>query len=106
MVWLIPTVILTAAGTRYVVATIIHHAVHHTVFAMPLKNKTLAELLSTLAMVQPYDTYRKFHVFEHHGCDFSTENDQDLAAIYTLGLTPGKTLPQLKLTLWLQCYIR
>lgn len=101
--WLIPSIILTAGGARYIVATIIHHAVHHTVFTTPLRNRIVSEILSAITLVQPYDTYRKFHVFEHHGSEFSTEGDQDLAAIYKLGLTPGKTLPQLKLTLWLQC---
>lgn len=103
LLWLIPSVILTAGGARYIVATIIHHAVHHTVFTSTRKNKVLAEILSTMTFVQPYDMYRKFHVFEHHGSEFSTVDDQDLAAIYRMGLTPGKSPMQLKLTLLLQC---
>lgn len=101
--WLIPSVIFTAGGARYIVATIIHHAVHHTLFVSPLKNKILSEILSTVIIVQPYDTYRQFHVFEHHGSDFSTAGDQDLAAIYRMGLTPGKTVTELKMILFLQC---
>ncbi|MFK0311803.1 fatty acid desaturase [Pseudomonas sp. NPDC090233] len=101
--WLIPSVIFTAGGARYIVATIIHHAVHHTLFASPLKNRILSEILSTITVVQPYDIYRQFHVFEHHGSDFSTTGDQDLAAIYRMGLTPGKTVAELKMILFLQC---
>lgn len=101
--WLIPSVIFTAGGARYIVATIIHHAVHHTLLSSPLKNRVISEVLSTITIVQPYDVYRQFHVFEHHGSDFSTTGDQDLAAIYRMGLTPGKSLSELKMILFLQC---
>ncbi|MEE4680325.1 fatty acid desaturase [Pseudomonas alliivorans] len=104
LIGLIPSIILTAGGARYIVATIIHHAVHHTVFASARKNKVLAEILSTMTWVQPYDVYRKFHVFEHHGSEFSTADDQDLAAIYRMGLTPGKSESELKRTLLFQCF--
>lgn len=54
-------------------------------------NQVLCEVLSTLLIVQPFESYRRFHVYEHHGRDFSTLSDKDLAAIYKLGFTPGKS---------------
>ncbi len=83
-------VIFSASGARYVVATIIHHGVHGHLFRNKLVNKVLCEILSTIFIVQPYEPYRRFHVYEHHGKDFSTFQDKDLAAIYKLGFTPGK----------------
>jgi hypothetical protein len=91
------------SGARYIVATIIHHGVHSAVFRSELANRILCEILSTALIVQPFDSYRRFHVYEHHGKDFSTMNDQDLAAIYTLGLRPGLPVAQLKLRLAWQC---
>ncbi|WP_200560355.1 hypothetical protein [Erwinia sp. S43] len=84
-------VIFSASGARYVVATIIHHGVHGHLFRNKLVNKVLCEILSTVFIVQPYEPYRRFHVYEHHGKDFSTFQDKDLAAIYKLGFTPGKS---------------
>lgn len=84
-------VIFSASGARYVVATIIHHGVHGHLFRSKLVNKILCEILSTIFIVQPYGPYRRFHVYEHHGKDFSTFQDKDLAAIYKLGFTPGKS---------------
>ncbi len=55
-------------------------------------------------MVQPYDSYRQFHVYEHHGAAFSTFDDRDLAAIYQLGFKLGKTVAQLYLNLLLTLF--
>lgn len=88
--WLIGALFSTS-GARYIVATIIHHGVHGHLYKPQKVNKVLCEVLSTLFLVQPYDSYRQFHVYEHHGREFSTFEDKDLAAIYQLGFTPGKT---------------
>ncbi|WP_454874215.1 hypothetical protein [Paraburkholderia xenovorans] len=84
-------VLFSVSGARYVVATIIHHGVHGHLTRKPIVNQALCEVLSTFLIVQPYESYRRFHVYEHHGRDFSTLNDKDLAAIYKLGFTPGKS---------------
>jgi fatty acid desaturase len=102
--WLIPSITMTVAGARYIVATIIHHGVHNAVFRSENANRVLCEILSTLTIVQPFDSYKRFHVYEHHGRDFSTLADQDLAAIYTLGLRPGVPVPRMKLLLLWQCF--
>ena len=101
--WLLITTISTVSGARYIVATIIHHGVHSAVFRSERANRVLCEILSTILLVQPFDSYRRFHVREHHGKDFSTMHDQDLAAIYTLGLRPGVPVWRLKLRLMWQC---
>ncbi|MFC0398249.1 fatty acid desaturase [Paraburkholderia rhizosphaerae] len=101
--WLVVTITSTVSGARYIVATIIHHGVHHAVFRSRRANQIMCEILSTVLIVQPFDSYRKFHVHEHHGRAFSTMDDQDLAAIYTLGLTPGTPVATLKLRLAWQC---
>ncbi|WP_181364585.1 fatty acid desaturase [Aeromonas sp. HMWF014] len=82
-------------------ATIIHHGVHGHLYKSQKVNKTLCEILSTLLIVQPYESYRQFHVYEHHGRAFSTFEDKDLAAIYQLGFTPGKSKAGLHIHLFL-----
>lgn len=88
--WLVGALFATS-GARYIVATIIHHGVHGHLYKSQKVNKALCEILSTLCIVQPYESYRQFHVYEHHGREFSTFEDKDLAAIYRLGFTPGKS---------------
>lgn len=97
-------VLFAASGARYVVATIIHHGVHGHLFKSQRANKILCEILSTIFIVQPYESYRQFHVYEHHGSAFSTFEDRDLAAIYQLGFKPGKTVRQLYLNLLLTLF--
>lgn len=81
--------LFSTSGARYIVATIIHHGVHGHLYKSQSVNRVLCEILSTLLIVQPYDSYRQFHVYEHHGREFSTLEDKDLAAIYQLGFRPG-----------------
>ncbi|MGE6177995.1 hypothetical protein [Aeromonas salmonicida] len=93
--------LFSTAGARYIVATIIHHGVHGHLYQSQKMNKALCEVLSTLLIVQPYESYRQFHVYEHHGRAFSTFEDKDLAAIYQLGFTPGKSKTELYAHLFL-----
>jgi hypothetical protein len=102
-IWLVATTISTVSGSRYIVATIIHHGVHNAVFKTESLNRILCEILSTVTAAQPFDSYRRFHVYEHHGRDFSTMGDQDLAAIYTLGLRPGISVTHMKVILAWHC---
>lgn len=97
------TILATVSAARYIVATVIHHGVHGAIFKSERNNRILCEVLSTITVVQPYDNYRKFHVLEHHGKHFSTTDDQDLAAIYTLGLKPGVPVKRMALVLLWQC---
>ncbi|WP_323856009.1 hypothetical protein [Xenorhabdus koppenhoeferi] len=94
-------VLFSASGARYVVATIIHQGVHGNLLSIQTGNKILCEIFSTILITQPYDSYRKFHIYEHHGKDFSTIEDKDLAAIYKLGFIPGKSKNRLYLNLLL-----
>ncbi|WFQ79543.1 hypothetical protein PXH59_18630 [Xenorhabdus sp. SF857] len=94
-------VLFSVSGARYVVATIIHQGVHGNLLSNQTSNKILCEVLSTILITQPYDSYRQFHIYEHHGKDFSTVEDKDLAAIYKLGFIPGKSKKQLYINLFL-----
>ncbi|MEQ2025188.1 hypothetical protein ABLB84_05240 [Xenorhabdus szentirmaii] len=94
-------VLFASSGARYVVATIVHQGVHGNLLSTQTGNKILCEILSTVLITQPYDSYRQFHIYEHHGKDFSTTEDKDLAAIYKLGFLPGKSKKQLYLNLFL-----
>ncbi|MFJ2541122.1 fatty acid desaturase [Pseudomonas sp. NPDC087614] len=96
--------LLSASGARYVVATIIHHGVHGHLYKSQILNKIICEILSTLFVVQPYASYRQFHVYEHHGKKFSTIEDKDLAAIYKLGFVPGKSKSALYLNLFVKLF--
>lgn len=97
-------VVFCASGARYAVATIIHHGVHGHLYKSQRLNKAVCEVLSTLFIVQPYTSYRQFHVYEHHGKKFSTVDDKDLAAIYKLGFVPGKSKSILYLNLFAKLY--
>ena len=97
-------VLLLASGARYVVATIIHHGVHGHLYKSQRLNKIICEILSTLFIVQPYTSYRQFHVYEHHGKKFPTVDDKDLAAIYKLGFVPGKSKSVLYLNLFVKLF--
>jgi hypothetical protein len=99
---LIIGIILSTSGARYIVATIIHQCVHQNLLVGKY-NIIVAEILSTIFIVQPYHSYYKFHVVEHHGKQFSTLEDQDLTAVYKMGFSPGKSILQLYLNLIKQC---
>ena len=101
--WLIPSMVATVSAARYIVATVIHHGVHGAVLSSVRGNRILCEILSTLTVVQPYDAYRQFHVHEHHGKRFSTLEDKDLAALYTLGIRPGVPVARMRLIVLWQC---
>lgn len=90
--FLVFTIIFSVAGARYIVATMIHQAVHNSLFDTPLLNRIYSEVFSTILIVQPFDSYRKFHVEEHHSEAFSTMDDKDLSALYKLGFKPGKSV--------------
>ncbi len=101
--FLIIGIVLATSGARYIVATVIHQAVHQNL----LKGKhniVLAELLSTILIVEPYHSYYQFHTIEHHGKQFSTLEDKDLTAIYSLGFLPGKSIRGLYLNLFKQIF--
>lgn len=93
---LVISLTMTVSGARYIVATIIHHGVYNAVCQSELANRVSCEILSTLTIVQPYESYERFHVIAHHGRDFSTMGYQDLAAVYTLGMTPDVAVSQMK----------
>ncbi|MGJ0636750.1 fatty acid desaturase [Xenorhabdus bovienii] len=97
-------VLFSTSGARYIVATIIHQGVHGNLLSTQTRNKIICEILSTILITQPYSSYRQFHIYEHHGKDFSTIEDKDLAAIYKLGFTPGKSKKQLYLNLLLTLF--
>ena len=94
--YLIISTIFSVSGARYIVATIIHQAVHYSLFKSPAANKWISEILSTILIVQPFDSYKQFHIDEHHQDSFSTVDDKDLAALYKLGFKPKVTVKQMK----------
>lgn len=101
--FLLITTLFSVAGARYIVATMIHQAVHNSLFDSPLLNRVYSELFSTVLIVQPFDSYRQFHVEEHHSDAFSTMDDKDLSALYKLGFKPGKSLSEMKVRLMVLC---
>ncbi|WP_428790864.1 fatty acid desaturase [Vibrio profundum] len=103
LILLLPSVIFSASGARYIVATMIHQAVHNTLFENKTLNRVYSEVFSTILLVQPYDSYKRFHIVEHHSDDFSTMNDKDLAALYKLGFKPGSSVKQMKKNLFHLC---
>jgi hypothetical protein len=100
---LIATTIFSVSGARYVVATIIHQGVHNSLFISPKLNKVACEILSTILIVQPFDSYKQFHIDEHHEDAFSTVEDKDLAALYKLGFKPNESVKGMKINLFLTC---
>ena len=82
--------IVTVGGARKTLTCIIHRCVHYQ-FWGDKRDRILAEILSTLILVQGFDGYRHDHVKCHHHVDkFATfEGDPDAKFMLLLGFYPG-----------------
>ena len=82
--------IVTVGGARKTLTCIIHRCVHYQ-FWGDKRDLILAEILSTLILVQGFDGYRHDHVKCHHHVDkFATfENDPDAKFMLLLGFHHG-----------------
>jgi hypothetical protein len=82
--------IVTVGGARTTLTCIIHRCVHYQFWGNK-RDRILGEILSTLILVQGFDSYRDDHVKCHHHVDkFATfEGDPDAKFMLTLGFHPG-----------------
>jgi hypothetical protein len=87
---LIPSWLITVGNARKIQASLIHRCVHYQFFG-DKRDRVLAEILSTLILIQGFDGYRHDHVICHHHCDkFATwKGDPDAKFLLALGFRPG-----------------
>ncbi len=87
---LIPIWLVTVGSARTLLTSIIHRCVHYQ-FWGDRRDRVLAEILSTLILVQSFDSYRHDHVKCHHHIDrFATwEGDPDAKFMLAVGFHPG-----------------
>src|SRR5207249_4374972 len=64
-------------------------------------DRVVAEILSTLWLIQPFDGYRRDHVTRHHGRHFATLADPDVQLLVHLGFRPGMS----RQALWRHLYL-
>lgn len=82
--------LVTVGAARKTLTCIIHRCVHYQFFG-DKRDRILAEILSTLIMVQGFDGYRHDHVKCHHHVDKFTnfESDPDAQFMLALGFHPS-----------------
>ncbi len=81
---------ITVGSARKLLTCIIHRCAHYQ-FWGDKRDRILAEILSTLILVQGFDSYRHDHIKCHHHVDkFTTfEGDPDAKFVLALGFCPG-----------------
>ena len=84
--------LLTVAAMRTFQTSFVHHAAHGALLKNDKYGRWLAELLSTLVVIQPESEYRSGHRL-HHG-KTATTDDPDLQLLVEFGFRPGRTIPQ------------
>lgn len=87
------TFLLTVGGARILETTIIHQCVHLNFYkSSRVRNRLLAELLSTLIGTEHFDGYYYNHVRKHHNRKaFATFEDPAYKLILKLGFYPGRS---------------
>jgi fatty acid desaturase len=82
--------VVMVGDARKILTSIIHRCVHYQ-FWGDKRDRILAEILSTLILVQGFDGYRYDYVTSHHHIDkFATfEGDPDTKFMLAVGFYPG-----------------
>lgn len=91
---------LTVHAARKGQVVINHHAVHTNVTGTKQYDHVLAEVVSTLLLIQDYKSYYRDHVQIHHGPNLATLEDPDLQFLLALGFRPGMS----REALWRRLY--
>lgn len=85
--------LFTVGAARKLHTTICHQCIHYN-FLGDWRDRILAEIISTLLLIQDFNGYRQDHVKEHHHIEkFTTVNDPDLKFLLLLGFRPGLPKP-------------
>jgi fatty acid desaturase len=92
---------ITVGRARKLLTTINHECVHERFAQTKFINQLVAELVSTLIMVQGYEGYHKDHIGTHHSKKLATLQDPDLIFLLKLGFKPGLSRAELWKRLWL-----
>lgn len=82
----------TVGGARKIQTCICHRCVHKEFFGDG-RDRWLAEILSTLLLIQDFEGYRKDHMKLHHHVDYfaTFEHDPDAQFLWQLGFRPSLT---------------
>ncbi|MBK7537507.1 MAG: fatty acid desaturase [Myxococcales bacterium] len=93
--------LLTVGGSRTLQVSIGHHLIHGR-FSANLsrdRQRLLYEVISTLLMIQDYQSYYSDHVVRHHA-DPAGRDDPDQLFLQELGFRPGTRYEDLRRLLW------
>lgn len=83
--------LFTVGGARKMQVCIYHQAVHYNVSGNKIADRILGELISTILLIQDFESYRRDHMEDHHGKNFGTPKDPDVEFLLELGFRPGMT---------------
>lgn len=109
VITMIPSLLATAGAVRAINSTLLHHSTHRTftdskfyqriaqtrLFSFLPKgirgwNRFVGEIVSTIALVAPYDLYHRDHSKHHAGENLATWKDPDWRFLFIAGFVPGK----------------
>lgn len=91
---------LTVSGARRPQVEINHQCVHGNFSKIVWLDRLLAEVVSTLLLIQDAAGYWYDHAVLHHGKRFATLDDPDVRFLLTLGFCPGIPVADLWRLLW------
>jgi len=92
--------IIQVGGARTIQVTILHHCVHYNFSANKTIDRWIAEIASTILVIQDFSGYQFDHVSIHHSKKLATIEDPDLRFLITLGFLPSMS----KKDLWINLY--
>ena len=87
--------VVTAGSARKLQVMICHQCVHYQLFGHKAVDRWVGEAVSTLLMVQDFESYYHDHRDLHHGKHLATLDDPDLKFIIELGFRPGMSVRDL-----------
>ncbi|HEV2761410.1 MAG TPA: fatty acid desaturase, partial [Pyrinomonadaceae bacterium] len=99
--WLLGCLFMVS-GARKLQLMIVHQCAHGTFSAGGRVNAVTGTLISTVLIIEPYESYRRGHLRDHHSKSHMTAADPTVRFLIDLvGLRPGMTVKRLWLVmLW------
>lgn len=91
--------LFTVGGARKLQTSICHQCIHFNFSGNKTTDQALAEIISTILVIQDFSSYRHDHIEVHHSKKLATLDDPDVKFLLQLGFYPGLTEKPSKSTL-------
>lgn len=101
---LVPFWVLATGCIRRFQVVYAHHASHNALARSRLVNRFLADAMTTIALIQNGDDYKKTHVSHHKRRDFSTDRDIGARFLLANGFAPGMSKAALWRRFWVSVF--